>query len=135
MKRYKNISIKLATVYIAASVIAFAGCKKSFLNVPPQGVAPATNFFQTSDDATRAVYAIYANLRGYNEVAFSPIALESLGSDDAETGSDPSDGSVPAMNSYNNFTVTSTEGQIAGFWGGKYAQINLSNQVIDNVPN
>ncbi|HET7898874.1 MAG TPA: RagB/SusD family nutrient uptake outer membrane protein, partial [Flavisolibacter sp.] len=73
-------------------------------------------------------------LRGWTEVAFAPIAIESLGSDDTETGSDPSDGSVPFMNTYNNFTVTSTQGQLSDFWNGRYQTINLCNQVIDNIP-
>jgi hypothetical protein len=109
-------------------------CKKSFLEVPPQGQQPAEQFWTSEGDATKAVNSIYANLRGWTEVAFAPIALESLGSDDTETGSDPSDGSVPFMNTYNNFTVTSTQGQLSDFWNGRYQTINLCNQVIDNIP-
>jgi len=135
MKLYKNITIKKASIYLTASLIAVTGCKKSFLDVPPQGQPPATAFWITADDATRGVNSLYANMRTWTEVAFAPIAIESLGSDDTETGSDPSDGSVPFMNTYNNFTVTSTQGQIADFWNGKYHQIELCNQVLDNVPN
>ncbi len=109
-------------------------CKKDFLEVPPQGQQPAEQFWTSEGDATKAVNSIYANLRGWTEVAFAPIAIESLGSDDTETGSDPSDGSVPFMNTYNNFTVTSTQGQLSDFWNGRYQTINLCNQVIDNIP-
>jgi hypothetical protein len=130
MKMNKKI---LAAFGIGALFLA-SSCKKSFLEVPPQGQQPADQFWTSEADATKAVNSIYANLRGWTEVAFAPIALESLGSDDTETGSDPSDGSVPFMNTYNNFTVTSTQGQLSDFWNGRYQSINLCNQVIDNIP-
>lgn len=110
-------------------------CTKSFLEIPPQGQQPAEQFWVSEADATKGVNAIYANLRSWTETAFAPIALESLGSDNTETGSDPSDGSVPFMNSYGNFTVTSTQGQLSDFWNGRYQTINLCNQVLDNIPN
>lgn len=116
-------------------MVLISSCKKDFLEVPPQGQQPVVQFWTSEADATKAVNSIYANLRGWTEVAFAPIALESLGSDDTETGSDPSDGSVPFMNSYNNFTVTSTQGIISDFWNGRYQTINLCNQVLDNIPN
>ena len=125
---------KIIAVFGAGALLVAAGCKKSFLDVPPQGQQPAEQFWTSEEDATKAVNSIYANLRGWTEVAFAPIAIESLGSDDTETGSDPSDGSVPFMNTYNNFTVTSTQGQLSDFWNGRYQTINLCNQVIDNIP-
>jgi len=128
---HKNVYRLVMLVVITATGIS---CKKSFLDVKPQGTTTATQFWVTSDDATLAVNAMYANLRGWTEVAFAPIALESLGSDDTETGSDPSDGSVPFMNTYNNFSVTSTQGQLSDFWNGRYQEINLCNQVLDNIP-
>jgi len=125
---------KIIAVLGIGALSLMTSCKKSFLDVPPQGQQPAEQFWTSGEDATKAVNSIYANLRGWTEVAFAPIALESLGSDDTETGSDPSDGSVPFMNMYNNFTVTSTQGQLSDFWNGRYQTINLCNQVIDNIP-
>ena len=125
---------KLIAVSGIVTLILIASCKKDFLDVPPQGQQAAEQFWTSEADATKAVNSIYANLRGWTEVAFAPIAIESLGSDDTETGSDPSDGSVPFMNTYNNFTVTSTQGQLSDFWNGRYQTINLCNQVIDNIP-
>jgi hypothetical protein len=134
MKIYQNITAKNVAIITFAASMLFTGCKKSFLDVPPQGQPAETVFWKTSDDATKAVNSIYANLRGWTEVAFAPIAIESLGSDDTETGSDATDGSVPAMNMYNNFTATSTQGFIADFWIGRYQMVNLCNQVLEHVP-
>ena len=128
------MNTKIIAILGIGALYLVTSCKKEFLEVPPQGQQPAEQFWTSEGDATKAINSIYANLRGWTEVAFAPIALESLGSDDTETGSDPSDGSVPFMNTYNNFTVTSTQGQLSDFWNGRYQTINLSNQVMDNIP-
>jgi hypothetical protein len=112
--------------------ITTISCNDSFLDVPPQGEEVADLFFIDEEDATQAVNSIYGNLRGWTNVAFAPIAIESLGSDDAEKGSSLSDAAF--LNTYDNFTVTATDGQIADFWGGRYLDINLCNQVLDNIP-
>jgi len=133
MKTFKNITLQrwcaiglLSTVFMATS------CKKSFLDVPPQGQQPATNFWESEADATKAVNAIYANLRTYNNTAFPALIIESVGSDEAEKGSAPSDAGY--WNLFDTFTATSTEGILQDFWTGQYQNINLCNQVLDNVP-
>ena len=133
---YKQSSLKIALVILLLpAVYGLTGCKKGFLDVPPQGQQPVTQFWQTQDDATKAVNAMYANLRGWTFVSFAPMAVESLGSDDAVTGSDPTDGSVAFMSQFDNFTVTSTNRELPDFWNGMYQEINYCNQVIDNIPN
>lgn len=131
MKKYTP-SHTIKTGCLATAFFLLAGCSKSFLEVPPQGKETGTSFWTSATDAQSAVNAIYANLRGWNMVAFAPIALESMGSDEAEKGSAPNDATF--MNQYDAFTVTSTEGQLGGFWTGHYQEINLCNQVLDNVP-
>lgn len=123
---------KFLPLGFAAIVLLTPSCKKSFLDVPPQGQQPSQQFWQSEADATKAINAAYANLREWKQVAFAAIAIESLGSDDAEKGSDPSDATF--LNKFDNFTATSTEGQILDFWTGQYQEINLANQVLDNVP-
>ena len=114
------------------ALFATTGCDKSFLDVPPQGQQPVEQFWQNEADATKAVNAIYANMRAFNFNAFPPIAVESMGSDNVEKGSSPSDATF--MNNFDNFTATSTEGSLSGFWDGEYQEINLCNQVLDNIP-
>ena len=113
-------------------LLVLPACKKDFLNADPQAQQPAITFWQTPEDAAKAVNSIYANLRSWENVAFAPIAIESVGSDEAEKGSSPNDASF--FNNYDNFTVTSTDGQLGGFWTGQYQNINLCNQVLDNIP-
>jgi hypothetical protein len=109
------------------------GCKRTFLDVPPQGQQPNEQFWQDAEDAQKAINSLYGNLRGWSNVAFAPIAIESMGSDDAEKGSSVDDAAF--HNKYDNFTHTSTEGQTNDFWNGQYININLANQVLANVPN
>jgi starch-binding outer membrane protein, SusD/RagB family len=131
MKQSINLN-KVLLLGAMTVLVATPSCKKSFLDVPPQGQTPSQQFWQSEADATKAVSAMYGNLREWKQVAFAPIAIESLGSDDTEKGSDPSDATY--MNKFDNFTATSTEGQILDFWTGQFQEVNLANQVLDNVP-
>lgn len=122
---------------IAAGSLVFllltqSACKKDFLDVDPQGQTPSEQFWLTQEDATRAVNAIYGNLNDWELVAFAPIAIESLGSDETEKGSSPGDASF--LNDYDRFTVSPSQGQFQDFWTGQYRSINLANQVIANIP-
>ncbi len=134
MSTYKKLPVLRTAVAatIGIALLVQTSCKKSFLDVPPQGQQPSQEFWKTGDDARRAVNAMYANLRSWEMVAFAAMAVESMGSDEVEKGSSPGDATF--MNNYDNFTHTSTEGQLDGFWVGQYRSINLANQIIDNIP-
>ena len=136
MKIMKIFSKKIfgskGMVMAMLAIFVTTGCNQDFLNVSPQGEQPNEQFWVSGEDAAKAVNAMYANLRVWQQVAFAAIAAESLGSDDTEKGSSPSDATF--LNSYDNFTVTSTEGQLLDFWTGQYQSINLANQVLDNIP-
>jgi len=119
-------------VLVAISLFVTTSCTEDFLDVPPQGEQPGEEFWVSADDAAKAVNAMYANLRGWTQVAFAAIAVESLGSDNTEKGSSPSDATF--LNTFDNYTATATEGQTQEFWTGQYQSINLANQVLDNIP-
>lgn len=133
MKTYKMISLQKSFIFgMTLTLLLASSCKKSFLNVDPQGQQSATDFWKTEEDATKAVSAIYAGLRTWENTAFPAIEIESTGSDEAEKGSTPTDAIY--FNLYDSFTVTATEGALNAFWAGQYRNINLCNQVLDNVP-
>ncbi|WP_442588928.1 RagB/SusD family nutrient uptake outer membrane protein [Pedobacter sp. AW31-3R] len=131
MKTYKNIN-KWCTIGLVLTILVAPSCKKSFLDVDPQGQQDSEQFWQNEADATKAVNAIYANLRSWNNVAFNALVIESTGSDEADKGSTPADATF--FNLYDNFTVTSTQGALQDFWTGQYQNINYCNQVLDNIP-
>jgi hypothetical protein len=128
----KSIISTILKIAISLLLVVVSGCSDNFLDVPPQGEQKSEQFWLNEGDATKAVNAVYANLREWTSISFAPIAVESLGSDDTEKGSNPSD--APFMNNFDNFTATSTEGQLSDFWNGRYRDINLCNQVLDNIP-
>lgn len=133
MKTYKNITIQrwcVAGLFSAALLVS--SCKKSFLDVPPQGQQPSVEFWKTAEDAAKGVNSIYANLRTWGNVAFPALALESIPADEADKGSTPTDATF--LNLYDTYTVTSTEGSLQTFWTAQYQNILLCNQVLDNVP-
>jgi hypothetical protein len=132
MKNRKRILHQALTISFIASTIIFQGCKKSFLDVNPAGNVAASQFWKTQSDATQAVDAMYANLHEWTNIAFAPIAVESMGSDDVNKGSTAADAAF--MNDFHNFSANSGEGQISDFWGGEYKTINFANQILDNVP-
>lgn len=105
---------------------------QDFLEFPPEGEIPREEFFVSQEDAQRAVNAMYGYLRSWNISAFNYLILGSLPSDEILKGSSPGDGSW--ANDYVNFLHTKTQQQIRDFWTGRYEGINLSNQVITNVP-
>src|SRR5215217_1434831 len=131
MKTHINIQSCLAVVALSTALF-MASCKKDFLNVPPQAQQPETAFWETAEDAGKAVNAIYAKLRSWDNVAFNAIAIESTGSDEADKGSTPTDATF--FNLFDTFTVTSTQGSLQGFWNGQYQNIKLANQAIDSIP-
>ena len=120
--------------YISITVIflALLSSCQDYLEFPPEGEIPQDEFFTSQEDAQMAVNAMYAYLRNWNISAFSYLILGSLPSDEISKGSSPGDGSW--ANDYDNFQYTKTQGQILDFWTGRYQGINLSNQVITNVP-
>ena len=134
MRTYKNINLqKCFAIALLSTAILTTSCKKSFLDVDPQGQQPAQDFWKTEADATKAVNAIYANLRTWENVAFPALAIESMASDEADKGSSPTDASF--FDLYENFTVTTSEGSLQSFWTGQYQNITLCNQLINNIPN
>jgi starch-binding outer membrane protein, SusD/RagB family len=133
MKRInKKQTWTVTLVVLFTAIFIQVSCKKNFLDVPPQGQQPGEQFWKDGADATKAVNAMLGNMRGWTNVAFAPIAIESMGSDETEKGSSTDDASF--HNKFDNFTATSTEGQILDFWQGQYQNINLANQVLGNVP-
>lgn len=125
--KIKNIQ----TVISLCALMMMVACKKDFLEVELQGQRTAESFWKSEQDATEAVNAIYGNLRNAGQVGIASIAMESLGSDDADPGAKQSD--LPEMYQFDNFSVTSSNQFVGSFWAGCYSEINLCNQLLDNV--
>ncbi|MGZ3891083.1 MAG: RagB/SusD family nutrient uptake outer membrane protein [Mucilaginibacter sp.] len=129
-----NIIKALSFAFILTAVVILAGgCKKSFLNPPPQGALPATQLYTNETGATQGINAIYSYLGSWGETAFPALAIESMGGDEVQKGS--TSGDSPNMGLYHTFTQTGAEGGFDDtFWNSMYTCISLCNQAIDSIP-
>ncbi|MCX2741014.1 RagB/SusD family nutrient uptake outer membrane protein [Pontibacter anaerobius] len=121
--------------FILISALAIGGlasCSEDFLDVEPEGVGVGEDFFTTAEHARLAINSVYGNLREWNNIAFAHLAITTITSDNAAKGSVPGDAGF--LDDFDNFTLTATEGQLNGYWNGQYQAINLTNQVLTNVP-
>jgi hypothetical protein len=135
MSNIKSKVIKATSIaFIMAAVMFLAdGCKKSFLNPPPQGQLPATQLYVNETGATQGINAIYSYLGSWGETAFPALAIESMGGDEVQKGS--TSGDSPNMGLYHTFTQTGAEsGFDDTFWDTMYTCISLCNQAIDSIP-
>jgi hypothetical protein len=130
----RHLKTEVMKKYIILLIIGLGlliSCE-DYLEFPPEGEVPQEKFFITQEDAQKAVDAMYGYLRFWDISAFNYLILGSLPSDEIIKGSSPGDGSW--ANDYVNFQHTKTQLQILEFWTGRYEGINLSNQVITNIP-
>lgn len=129
---FYNTKRRSLVLVCALALGGLSACDDSFLDVEPEGSGRASDFFNSQQDALEAVNSMYGNLREWNNIAFAWLAVSTITSDNAEKGSVPGDAGF--LDDFDDFTVTSTEGQLNGFWVGQYQGINLTNQVLANVP-
>ena len=127
-----NLVWMKAYILIFSILIGIATSCTDYLEFPPEQEVPVTQFFHTEADAQKAVNAMYGYLRWWDISAFNYLILGSLPSGDILKGSSPGDGSW--ANEFVNYQFSKTNIQIQDFWSSRYKGINLSNQVLSNVP-
>src|SRR4030042_5780563 len=123
--------MKTNIILLFMILVALSSCE-NYLEFPPEQEVPETQFLQTEAAAQKAVNAMYGYLRSWDISAFNYLILGSLPSGDILKGSSPGDGSW--ANEFVNYQYTKNNGQIRDFWSSRYKGINLSNQVISNLP-
>lgn len=127
-------------IYIPAvligSMILYAACGKSFLDIPPQGRVTEEEIRTNPTAAIDLVNGVY-NVMWLG--GFGPdihglqfITLTSISSDDADKGSTPQD-YEPALQ-IDNFTFTATNPIVQNYWTGLYQGIARCNQALDKLP-
>lgn len=121
-------------IFLTLSIFSvIASCSDDFVDIKPEGVVIAEDFFKTEDDAMRATNAIYSFLRSWDNSGFPAQFILGVTGDDVEKGSNPSDASF--INDYDNFAYTIGTDGIHGYWTGQWQAVQRTNQVITNVPN
>jgi len=129
------MNYRILKITIAVSYIAIAGCKKSFLEVPPQGDLTEELALKDPDAAEKLVGGVYNTLYfggfGKNTVGFEWQISNDIASDDADKGSTPGDFNVNGVGDIDNFVHTPTNAIFNNIWLGHYSAITTANKAID----
>jgi starch-binding outer membrane protein, SusD/RagB family len=127
----KNKYIIIATSFLLVAIIS--SCKKSFLDVPPQGQTTEVLALTDPDAASKLVGGVYNTLYlggfGRTTVGFLWAVSTDVASDDADKGSTPGDFSP--LGDIDNFTHTPTNFIFDNIWSGHYSGIVAANKAID----
>ena len=131
----KNYILNTAKAFLI--IILLSGCE-DFLDLKPLDQVVSSNFYQTEEDATKALIAIYDVLTYQSSpgVSWAPfITMSDILSDDAYAGgSDANDGMDE--NEFNNFNIPTTSAIAHSIWIKNYIGIyraNLFLEIIDGI--
>ena len=135
MKIMKKRTIIYLSLF-AGTALAVAACKKSFLDVKPQGTTLESNYYQSPADAFAAVVAAYNPLSWTTVSSYCPkMVLLNLASDDAYAGGG-SNTDNPGMQAWNTFTLSSATPNVPpDLWSRNYSGIYRANVVLEKVAN
>jgi starch-binding outer membrane protein, SusD/RagB family len=127
----------ISGLFVVAGMLAYGGCSK-FLDKQPAGVEASTNFFQTEDQANRALIAAYGAIAWQYSADggnwFNQWMIGDIVSDDAQKGGEgPAD--IADLEQLRRFQANPQNSIIAPQWQVPYIGIYRANLVIDNVPN
>ncbi len=127
----KILAYKKWLVVVTVVFITQSGCKKDFLDIPPQGSITEALFPKNANDALLATNAMYAQLRKWNFNSGGFPILDIM-SDDARKGSNPGDGGRLTL--FDDFTFTATASDIFPWYSALYQAIKAANVVIEYIP-
>ena len=128
----KNNFLKMTVV---VGLILMAGCKKSFLEVSPQGQLTEELALKDPQAAEKLVGGVYNTLYfgGFDitTVGFLWVIATDVASDDADKGSSPGDFNAGGAGDIDNFVHNPNNFIFNNIWTGHYAAITRANKAID----
>ena len=126
---------KFLAITLVAGFIIVAGCKKSFLDVPPQGELTEELALTDPEAAEKLVGGVYNTLYfggfGRSTVGFLWHVTLDIASDDGDKGSSPGDNNINGVGDIDRFAHTSNVSHFNNIWTGHYGGIVAANKAID----
>lgn len=124
-------------IALSILVILCQGCQDTILDLDkqPLGVPSSAILFETEEGIHMALNGAYAYTRNSGFNAFGQFVAREVGSDDANPGSSPADGSVARMEQVSNFTYLTTQADLLTYYSHNYTLIARANLVINHAPN
>lgn len=129
-----KMKIQYKILVVLTLIISLSACKKDFLEVDPIGKLAVQDFYQTDEDATRAIMASYDILQWMNARDWnSAYLVKTFPSDESNVGGGSS-GDQPPYQELGVYTYGPSNPTITAVWQSNYFGIYRSNMVINNVP-
>jgi hypothetical protein len=133
-------SLLTATLLVALGLLA-SGCD-SMLDLEPQGEQTSANFFETADDANRALAGVYSAIQQQKRATYQgapeylagyDMVFGEVASDNAFKGGE-SQNDQPDIDDVQTFTVNPNNLYVQKMWSSLYEAVTRSNRVINRVP-
>ena len=125
-------NIKIGTIFLF-TVLLISSCKKTYLDVDPQGQTTETLALKDPDAAAKLVGGVYNTLYlggfGKTTVGFLWVLANDVASDDADKGSTPGDFSDLGL--IDNFNPNPNIFIFNNIWEGHFSGIVSANKAID----
>ncbi len=129
----KSIINKLGAILLTSVILT--SCKKSFLDVDPQGQTTEVLALTDPEAASKLVGGVYNTLYfgGFDKttVGFLWQLTNDIASDDADKGSTPGDFNSGGMGDIDNFIHTPTSFIFNNIWSGHFNAIISANKAIE----
>lgn len=126
MRTIKFLSVAMLSLAVMAS------CKKSFLDVKPEGQFLSSNYYQNQEQAFSGLIAVYDVMRKNSGGFENMITMMNAGSDDHVAGGGGATDGI-GIQSFSNFTQNSNT--IPGsFWSDHYQGIFRANFLLSKLP-
>jgi hypothetical protein len=121
-----NIISKYTLIITALAGIATTGCKKDFLNRPPEDQYTVDGYYQTESQVQSSTNALYsAPWFGYNtKVSWS---ISELASGNGRSGSSD-------VTAFYNFSVPNDHPELISAWNSLFTVVAQANALIYNLP-
>lgn len=130
----KIITNKMFTSLLVA-ILLTTGCKKSFLDVDPQGQTTEVLALTDPEAAQKLVGGVYNTLYfggfGITTVGFQWQLVGDIGSDDADKGSTPGDYNTNGIGEVDNFVFGPGNPIFNNIWSGHFNGILSANKAIE----
>lgn len=132
-QKYIKMKIQYKILFVFAMIVATTACKKDFLDVDPIGKMSEDLFYNTDEDATKAIMATYDILQWmYARDWNSAYLVKTFPSDESNVGGGDA-GDQPPLQEMGNFTYGASNATITAVWQSNYFGIYRANKVITNV--
>jgi len=111
---------------LMALLFSASSCKKSFVELTPQGIVPVKSYYATEVDIQSALNGVYSTLRPIYNVQW---AFGELPSDNTQTFGE----SDSAWGEEDKLSWNATSTNIQGAWSRAYSTISYCNILLDHI--